>query len=302
MGGPTRTQQPAAQPAQAAPNQDAIDAFVHPSVQQINALAVTHPQAPLAELADILRHHPADYEASMRAIHRLWGNQVAVQLAIAVPHITLAPPGHPAVQPPGDAPTRQGEPDESPMDATQDPTTGEVEVSASAGPVTAAVTGQPHNDLTGQPGRITGGSVEVAGDVGPNTHAGVTAGVASDDGQMTASMEAAVRHRVSDRVAVGGTASVETTPATGEVRASGGASVHLQLSDATALRIAGGVDSTGQLNQEVALDILRDPARRVPLSDDGHRRLSVVLRATETPGNDAAPPAGGVTLGIGGTF
>lgn len=301
MAGPDRAHSPDAPTADAHADQESIDIFVHPSVGRINALAIGHPQAPIVEVTDILRAHPEDYEACMRAIHRLWGNQVAAQCAIIVPHITLAAPGRPNPLTPDAAETAGGERGgESPVDADVDPITGEADVSASAGPVTGHVTAQPPNRLTGEHGHVTGGSVEVAGEPGPNTHAGASVGV---DASGTVSGDANVTHRVSPNVAVGGAAHVEAS-STGEVRAQGGGSVRLRLDDHTALRIAGGVDSQGVLNQEVALEILQDSSRRVPISDDGHRRLRIILRASEPTqiGQDAQGSAPNVSLGIGGTF
>jgi hypothetical protein len=303
MGGPgpaqAQQQQQGGAPQGAAADQDSIDAFVHPVVMQLNAMAVNSPSAPVAQIADLVRSHPADYDACIRAIHRLWGNQVALQISIAVPHFNLAPPGSPEVTAPPAAAQGSGEHADSPVDVDTDPITGEADVSTSVGPVTGHVTAQPPNRANGSQGQLTGGSVEVAGDVGPNTHAGASVGV--DNGR-TVSTEGNVEHRVSQNVAVGGTAHAEVDQH-GEVRAQGGASIRLRLNDVTTLRVAGAVDNNGVLNQEVALEILSDPTPRVPISDDSHKKLRFFLRATE-PTQGATQDGGGanVQVGIGGTF
>jgi hypothetical protein len=303
VGGPgpeqAHQQQPAAQ--QPAQDQDSIDAFVHPVVMQLNALAVQSASPPVGQIIELVRTHPADYDAMLRAIHRLWGNQVALQVSIAVPHVNLAAigaGGAPGVTPPAAA--GGGEHGDSPVDVDVDPITGEADVSASAGPVTGHVTAQPPNRPAGTQGQVTGGSVEVAGDVGENTHAGGSVGV---DNQGTVSGEANVTHRVSQNVAVGGTAHAEVD-SHGVVTAQGGAQVRLRLNDITTLRVAGAVDTNGQLNQEVALEILTDPSKNVPISDDAHKRLRFFLRGSEATQNGQNSDSAGasVQVGIGGSF
>jgi hypothetical protein len=288
---PTRAGAPVAQTAAAA-DQDRVDAFVHPSVGRLNGLAMVSPTAPLADIIAIVRAHPEDHDACIRAIHRLWGNQVALQVSIAVPHLSLESLGI-GMGGGGAAPAATPGP-ESSVDVQTDPVTGQHDVSAGVGPVTPHVTVQAPNRATGDQGSVTGASVEVAGDVNHgNTHVSGQGGVDVTGPSPTATGDASVMHRVNDNVAVGASAHVDGTPATGQVHVSGGASIRLRLSDVAALRIAGAVGTDGQLNQEIALEILRDPSPRVPISDDAKRSLRLVFRMTEAVQvgqEQAAPP------------
>jgi hypothetical protein len=173
------------------------------------------------------------------------------------------------------------------VDVDTDPVSGERDVSTDIGGEGGHVT--PHVTTTQAPGQqpeLTGASVEVAGTRG-NTHASVQVG-ADPSGAVTGQGE--VTHRVSPNVAVG--ANAQVTNDHGEVHVAGGASLRLRLSDVTALRIAGGVDDQGMLNQEVALEILTDPSPRVPISDDAKRRLRFVIRAQEPTQVGQDPHAG----------
>jgi hypothetical protein len=144
---------------------------------------------------------------------------------------------------------------------------------------------------------LIGGSVEVAGDVGANTHAGASVGV-DTSGAVTGQGE--VTHRVSPSVAVG--ANAQVTNDHGEVHVAGGASVRLRLSDVSALRIAGGIDDQGVLDQEVALEILTDPSPRVPISDDARRSLRFVIRAQEPTQIGQNPQGSAPNVGAGVVF
>lgn len=289
------------QQAQRDQQQAVNDSLLYPSVGQVNALAMTNRDAPIGQLTQILQQHPEAYDAVMRAIHRHWGNMVAARCAILVPHFSMGAPGaRVPLTPNGDeTPAAAGG---GQADVDVDPITNEHTMSASAGPVTGSVTAQPPNHLTGQGGQVTGGSVEVRGDAGANTNVGGSVGHTTD-GTTTASVDAT--HRVSNNVAVGADASVSADNH-GTVTGQGGATVRLHINDVTQLRIHGAVDTQGQLNQEVALEILSAPTPRVPISDDGARRLRFFLRATEptqTGGQaDAAGGGASVQAGIGGTF
>ena len=315
MAGGTRTAQTAGPQTQPAADQVAIDEFVHPVVRELEALKASNNDPPFATIEHLVRDNLASYDACLRAINRLWGNQAAAQVAIAVPHISLQTfasvtggAGQPGATPPAATPAGGGDSAGPDVDVDTDPVTGEADVSASVGPVTPHVTAMPMptRDHPNGP-QLTGANVEVAGDVGrnDNTHVSVSGGAQLDpNGHATAVGDASVTTRVNNNVAVGASGHVEGD-GTSPVRVQGGASVRLRLNDVASLRAAGAVDSEGVLSQEVALEILTDPSPRVPISDDAHRRLRFFLRATEPTqiGGDPNNQTGaGVQGGIGGTF
>jgi hypothetical protein len=151
-------------------------------------------------------------------------------------------------------------------------------------------------------GTVTGGSVEVAGNVGPNTHAGVSGGVQVDDqGHPTAVGDAHVTQRVTPNVAVGATAHVEGD-GTSPVRVQGGASIRLRVSDTVSLQAAGAIDNNGVLNQQIALEILTNPSSTVPISDDAKRRLRFFIQAQESTAIGANPQGTGASVQGGVVF
>ncbi len=313
MGDHDQAQRSGAPIADNAPGeQDRVDAFVHPTVMQLNALAVgSGPNAPMSQILSLVRSHPEDYDALLRAVHRLWGNQVALQVSIAVPHINLASlglGGGPGVGAPPAA-AHDGAAGESPVtfDATQDQPNGPVTTSAAVGPVTGSVTTQAGNPQTGTPSAVTGGEVEVGGDVGANTHGSVKVGTDAGDNGRTVTGTGSVTHRLGDNVTVGGTASVEGNTATGEVRAQGGATVRVRTSDRTMLQAQGLVDSHGVLTQRLEFSVFQDRVNRLPLTDEArHQILSLYVQGSTGPliGQDTpfAPQVeGGITIRIPGT-
>jgi hypothetical protein len=292
---PTREGAPVADhPAAAASEQERIDAFVHPSVGRLNGLAMTSSSPPMAEILAIVRAHPEDHDACIRAIHRLWGNQVALQVSIAVPHLSLASlgggPDLTGAAP--EAPAGPGLPVE--LDASREGD-GAASISAARGPVTGSVTVGPHGP--------TGGSIEAAGDLGTRAHG--SASIAVEESTVTG--EAALTHRVGDNVTIGGIAHVEGDTATGEVRAETGATVRIRTSDRTMLQAQGLIDSDGNLTHRIDFTLFRDRVHQLPLTDEGRSKiLSLYLQGSTGPliGQErqfAPQVEGGITIRIPGT-
>lgn len=294
---PQRTDAPVRSDAERAAE---LEAFVYPEVMQLNALAMTHPEAPLGEILALIQAHPSAHDAILHAVQRLWGNQAALRVTIHAgpgPSVLAAGlggsgiPGLPAA-PPAAAST------ESPVEVDAEREGNGATISASAGPVTGSVTMGPHG--------VTGGGVEASGEVGPRTHATAEVSTAEGDEGRTVTGSGSVTHRVGDRVTVGGQGEVEGNTATGEVRASGGATVRIMTSDRTVLQAHGLVDTQGNLTGRLELNVFRDRVSELPLTDEGRQRvLGLYLQASGPVGGAGAQTGptveGGLVFRIPGT-